>query len=146
MESKTLRREKTFGTTTRIHHIPNSAWRTGLDRIVPSVADPGCLSRIRLFRSRIPDPNFFHPGSRIRIKEFKFFNPKNGFQAKGNMIRVVHPGSGSATLIVPYWATTSLDHNYSTSIWYGTVWYRYLIWKDMANKPETIIPYGKFWW
>ncbi len=29
-----------------------------------SVADPGCLSQI-------PDPTFFHPGSRIRIKEFK---------------------------------------------------------------------------
>jgi hypothetical protein len=25
--------------------------------------------------SRIPDPNLFHPGS----KEFKYFNPKNGF-------------------------------------------------------------------
>jgi len=35
----------------------------------PSVADPGCLSRI-------PDPTFFHPGSRILIKEFKYFNPK----------------------------------------------------------------------
>jgi hypothetical protein len=39
-----------------------------------SVADPGCLSRI-------PDPTFSHPGSelspsRIRIKEFKYFNPK----------------------------------------------------------------------
>jgi hypothetical protein len=42
-------------------------------------------------RSRIPDPTFFHPGSRIqivpipdpgsriRIKEFKYFNQKNGF-------------------------------------------------------------------
>jgi hypothetical protein len=39
----------------------------------PSVADPGCLSRIRLFS--IPDPNCLHPGSRIRIKEFKYFNP-----------------------------------------------------------------------
>jgi hypothetical protein len=67
-----------------------------------SVVDLGCLSRI-------PDPNFFHPGSPIRIKEFKYFNPKNCFQAFGNMIRVVHPGSriqgvkkapdpGSATL------------------------------------------------
>ncbi len=28
--------------------------------------------RIRLFS--IPDPNFFHPVSRIRIKEFKYFN------------------------------------------------------------------------
>jgi hypothetical protein len=46
-----------------------------------SVADPGCLSRI-------PDPTFYHPGSRIRtvsipdpgsrilVKEFKYFNPK----------------------------------------------------------------------
>jgi hypothetical protein len=24
----------------------------------------------------IPDPTFFHPGFRIRIKEFKYFNPK----------------------------------------------------------------------
>ncbi len=37
-----------------------------------SVADPGCLSQI-------PDPNFFHPGSRISIKEFKYFNPKKLF-------------------------------------------------------------------
>jgi hypothetical protein len=49
--------------------------------ILISVGDPGCLSRI-------PDPSFFHPGSRIqtvsipdpgsriRIKEFKYFNPK----------------------------------------------------------------------
>ncbi len=35
------------------------------------------------------------PGSRIRIKEFKYFNPKNCFQALGNMMRLVHPGSGS---------------------------------------------------
>jgi hypothetical protein len=38
-------------------------------------------SRIRIFPSR------------IAIKEFKYFNPKNGFQALGNMIRVAHPGS-----------------------------------------------------
>jgi hypothetical protein len=24
----------------------------------------------------IPDPIFFHPGSRILVKEFKYFNPK----------------------------------------------------------------------
>ncbi len=58
-----------------------------------SVADPGCLSRIL-------DPNFFHPGSkffpsRIRIKELKYFIPKNYFQAPGNMIGVVHARSGS---------------------------------------------------
>jgi hypothetical protein len=40
-----------------------------------SVADLGCLSRIRIFS--VPDPNFCHSGSRIRIKEFyKYFNPK----------------------------------------------------------------------
>ncbi len=27
----------------------------------------------------IPNPTFFHPGSRIRIKEFKYFNPKKWF-------------------------------------------------------------------
>jgi hypothetical protein len=37
-----------------------------------SVADPG--SRIQLFS--IPDPNCLHPGSWIRIEEFKYFNPK----------------------------------------------------------------------
>ncbi len=68
----------------------------------------------------IPDPNFSHPWSRIRIKEFKYFNPKNVSKLR-NMIRVVSsririlifypswipdpgvkkapdPGSGSATL------------------------------------------------
>ncbi len=40
-----------------------------------SVADPGCLSRIRLFP--ILDPTFFP--SRIRIKEFKDFNPIKWF-------------------------------------------------------------------
>ncbi len=29
--------------------------------------------------SRIPDPNCFHPRSRIRIKELKYFNPKIWF-------------------------------------------------------------------
>ncbi len=60
---------------------------------INSVLDSGCLSRIRISPSQIPDPNMFNPGSRIRIKEFKCFNPKNCFQAIGNMIRVVHPGS-----------------------------------------------------
>jgi hypothetical protein len=45
----------------------------------------------------IPDPEseFFHPGSRIRIKEFEYFDPKNCFQDLRNMIQDVHPGSGS---------------------------------------------------
>jgi hypothetical protein len=43
-----------------------------------SVADLGCLSQIRIFS--IPDPNFFHPESWIRIKEFKYFNPQTFFK------------------------------------------------------------------
>ncbi len=49
------------------------------------------------FPSRIPDPNFFHPGSRIRIKEFKYFNPQKLFLS--STIRTVHPGSGSCFFI-----------------------------------------------
>ncbi len=47
------------------------------------------------FSSRIPHPNFFHPRFRIGINEFKYFNPKKCFYALENMIRVLHPGSGS---------------------------------------------------
>ncbi len=39
------------------------------------IPDPGS----DFFPSRIPDPTFFHPGSRIRIKEFKYFNPSKWF-------------------------------------------------------------------
>jgi hypothetical protein len=39
-----------------------------------SVADPECLSRIRLFS--IPDPGSELSPSQIRIREFKYFNPK----------------------------------------------------------------------
>ncbi len=66
-----------------------------------SVADLGCIF--------IPDPNFFHPLSRdkrfsdlgsgsafrIPIKEFKYFNFLKLFLTLGNMIRDVHPESGS---------------------------------------------------
>ncbi len=43
-----------------------------------TVADPGCL----------------HPGSRTRIKEFKYFNPKIWFLSSRKFDPVVHPGSG----------------------------------------------------
>ncbi len=39
------------------------------------IPDPGS----EFFPSRISDPNCLHPGSRIRIKEFKYFKPKKGF-------------------------------------------------------------------
>ncbi len=41
------------------------------------IPDPG--SRTEFFPSWIPDPNFFHPGSWIRIKEFKYFNQTKWF-------------------------------------------------------------------
>jgi hypothetical protein len=43
-----------------------------LFRLANCVADPECLSRIRIFS--IPNTNFF--SSRIRIKEFKYLNSK----------------------------------------------------------------------
>jgi hypothetical protein len=60
----------------------------------PTFFHPG--SRIRLFsipdpRFRIPDPNGLHPGSRIRIKEFKYFNPKKWFLSS----RKYDPGCSS---------------------------------------------------
>ncbi len=36
------------------------------------IPDPGS----DFFPSRIPDPNCLHPGFRILIKEFKYFNPQ----------------------------------------------------------------------
>ncbi len=44
------------------------------DTTKSSVVDPGCLSQIRIFS--IPDPHFFHPESRIHIKEFRYFTQK----------------------------------------------------------------------
>jgi hypothetical protein len=87
------------------------------EKNILSFADPVCLSRIRLFS--IPDANFFP--SRIHIKEFKYFNPKNCFLSSrkydpgcSSRIRILifllapdpgvtkkapDPGSGSATLL-----------------------------------------------
>ncbi len=48
------------------------------------------------FQSRVPDPIFCHPGSRICIKEFKYFNPKKWFlssQWSGLFIPDPDPGS-----------------------------------------------------
>ncbi len=75
-----------------------------------SVADPGGSSRIPdpyftipdpwsvFFLFRIPDSYFFHPGSRIRIKEFKYFNPKKWFLStekydpgSSSRIRIFYP-------------------------------------------------------
>ena len=51
------------------------------------IPDPGS----DFFPSRIPDPNCLHPGSRIRIKELKYFNPKKWFLS----FRKYDPGCSS---------------------------------------------------
>ncbi len=51
------------------------------------IPDPGS----DFFPSRIPDPNCLHPGSRIRIKEFKCFNQKKWFLSS----RKYDPGCSS---------------------------------------------------
>jgi hypothetical protein len=45
--------------------------------LLRSVADPGCLYRIRIFTSRIQGQKYSGFLIRIRIKEFEYFNPKN---------------------------------------------------------------------
>jgi hypothetical protein len=68
------------------------------DRVSVSVADPGCLSRIRIFSIQDPRSELFHPGS--ALKNLSILNPpKNCFSALGIMIRVVHPGSQIRILI-----------------------------------------------
>ncbi len=42
--------------------------------LLGTIADPGCLSRIRLFS--IPDPNCFHPGSASKNLSILSFFPK----------------------------------------------------------------------
>ncbi len=59
-----------------------------------SILDP--WSQILIFS--IPGP-----GSRMHIKEFKYFNQKNGFSALRNMIQVIHPGSGSLIWILTFY-------------------------------------------
>jgi hypothetical protein len=59
-----------------------------------SVADPGCLSWI-------PDLNFFHPGSQLRIKKPKkkgFFSPDlifDPFIRDPGWVEIQHPDPGS---------------------------------------------------
>ncbi len=68
-------------------------------------------SRIRLFS--IPDPGseLFHPESRIRIKEFKYFNPEKLFLSSrkydpGSRSRI---GTGSGSLLFTLFGSWILD-------------------------------------
>jgi hypothetical protein len=56
----------------------------------------------------IPDVYFSHPGSRIRIKEFKYFNPKKLFLSSwkndlGCSSRISNAGQGDVLLKKNYW-------------------------------------------
>ncbi len=58
------------------------------------IPDPGS----DFFPSWIPDPNFFYPGSRILIKEFKYVNPKKWFLSS----RKYDPGCSSRIRILTF--------------------------------------------
>jgi hypothetical protein len=57
------------------------------------------------FPFRIPDPTFSHPGSRIRIKYFKYFNPKKWFLSS----RKYDPGCSSRIRIPTFYPSRIPD-------------------------------------
>jgi hypothetical protein len=57
-----------IGTGTKAAKLKEKRQCGGSGMFIP---DPGDF-----FPSRIPAPNCLHPGSRIFIKEFKYFNPQ----------------------------------------------------------------------
>ncbi len=121
LELLKLRRDRTQRVVHLQHDLPlhlvQYCW-SGM--FIPDPRSECFPSPIRMFS--IPDPNFFHPGSRIRIKKFKYFNPKNWFPSSGKydtacsfripdpvILPIPDPGvekapatrSGSATLFSP---------------------------------------------
>ncbi len=76
-------------------------WATFLE--VSSVADPG-------FLSRIPNPNFFHPGSRIRIEELtRKYDPGCSSQiADPGVKKATDPGSATLEVSVVKMSTSSV--------------------------------------
>jgi hypothetical protein len=66
------------------------------DILAISAADPGCLYRIRIFS---------YPGSRIRLKEFKYFNPKKWFLST----QKYDPGFSSQIQILIFYPSRILD-------------------------------------
>jgi hypothetical protein len=53
----------------------------------------------------IPDPNCFYPGSRIRVKEFKYFNTKKWFLST----RKYDPGCAFWILILTFYPSRISD-------------------------------------
>jgi hypothetical protein len=78
------------------------------------VGYPSAVLRIRDVLSRITDPNFSipDPGSkrfRIRTKNFSIYTQKNFLPNSPNMIRYVHPGSGSRIWILIFYPSRIPD-------------------------------------
>jgi hypothetical protein len=111
------------------------------------IPDPGS----DFFPSRIPDPNCLHPGSRILIKEFKYFNTKKGKKmvlsskkynpgcsSRIRMLTFSHPGSrgqkGTQSRIrntgririnrLSNWSVKRPEHLRSASDWQTTKCFR----------------------
>ncbi len=75
-----------------------------------SAPDPGCYPGSRIRMLSIPDPGskFFpisDPGRRIRIKKFKYFNPKNWFLSS----RKYDPGYSSRIWILFFYLSLIPD-------------------------------------
>jgi hypothetical protein len=69
--------------------------------LLSSVADPGCLSRI-------PDPTFFHPGSRIRTVSI----PDPGSSSKN--LSILTPKNSKKMVSKPFFKpvkSSDLDHD-----------------------------------
>jgi hypothetical protein len=101
-----------------------SSYRYDISNSYPVLRTRDVYPGSDFFPSRIPDSNCLHPGSRIRIKEFKYFNPKKWFLSPRKydpgcssriqdpdadflpipdpgVKKAPDPGSGSATLVMP---------------------------------------------
>ncbi len=59
----------------------------------PSVAGPGCLSRVQIFS--IPDPNFFRPRCQILFKKFKYVNQRKFIHWKKTKLIFAFAGIGT---------------------------------------------------
>ena len=94
----------------------------GSGRFIP---DPGS----NFFPFRIPDPKCLHPGSRIRIKEFKYFNPKktkkmflsSRIYDPGCSSRIPDPDADFLTIPEPG-VKKALDPGSATQVSVFTVW------------------------
>jgi hypothetical protein len=107
-KDKSLRRHKTVEIKVFLHNFCLMMEGSG-SVLGTRVADPGCYLGSEFFPSLIPDPNFFHPGSRFpdphqRIEVFK---PKKWFQSyrkydTGCSSRIRNNGTGNLIQTLAY--------------------------------------------